>query len=122
MENQIDLRNVALRYRVDIAKLVNKALTKGIHIDNLIMQANDFEKLDLIELMDDKAGITAYKHDDATARLRTVNADIARYEAELKASAEKEEVRETLSKLYSSRNSINRELSNLKYSGNGSIR
>src|SRR3989344_3778216 len=111
-KRNIDLRDIALRYHIDLFRLTNKAIKIGLDIKDFSLSEDKLEGLVTIEDIpqNDKIAVNRFKHDDTKRRLDEINTEVSRYEKELKAESEKDEVREKLNLLYSERNSLSKQL------------
>ncbi|AJF62910.1 MAG: hypothetical protein QT11_C0001G0774 [archaeon GW2011_AR20] len=121
-KRNIDLRDIALRYHIDLFRLTNKAIKIGLDIKDFSLSEDKLEGLVTIEDIpqNDKIAVNRFKHDDTKRRLDEINTEVSRYEKELKAESEKDEVREKLNLLYSERNSLSKQLvSYSQYNGFG---
>ena len=121
-KRNIDLRDIALRYHIDLFRLTNKAIKIGLDIKDFSLSEDKLEGFVTIEDIpqNDKIAVNRFKHDDTKRRLDEINTEVSRYEKELKAESEKDEVREKLNLLYSERNSLSKQLvSYSQYNGFG---
>ena len=109
-EKYVDLRNIAIRYHIDLFRLINKAVKIGLDIRDFSLSESKLEEVVTIEDIskEDKLAINRFKHDDIRKKLDSLNKNIQRYEKELKTESEKEEVREKLDILYSERDSLSK--------------
>ena len=122
-DEYIDLRQIALKYHVDIFGLMLKAGSRKVQIiDGYLIQNSDLEKLTLYEEITNEKGKITYKKEDANRRLNDVVNEITQCKKEIAEQGKSGQAQliEKLSELESMKKRIERELSGLSIYTNGS--
>jgi hypothetical protein len=119
-----DLRNLAIKYHIDIFRLVNNAMSKGLPIESFKIKESDLEKLSLLELIprDDKVAINEYKYDEVQRELKLLEPDIQNLQQELKKFSGKIQTTEELEKLIMHKEALLKQASVYNQYRNGRIK